>query len=61
MKNKFYEDKDSVEHKCCWNTAICIKVEKGKGRCYSDEKLVLECNNKDVEFILNALNHETSA
>ena len=54
--HKYYENKDAVEHSCCWDTAIFIEVEEGQGTYFGNQKMILECNDEDVNFILKALN-----
>ena len=54
--HKYYENKDAVEHSCCWDTAIFSEVEEGQGIYFGNQKMILECNDEDVNFILKALN-----
>jgi len=54
--SNLYIDNTKVEHGCCWNTAICQKVEKGKGNYGEDWRLVAECNSETAEFIIKAIN-----
>ena len=54
---KFYENELMCEHKCCYDTAIVYKTNKGEGKYWKDEIVFLECRWEDVEYILAALNN----
>ena len=56
MTNPFYIDDASVEHACCWDTAVVQKCEPGKGMYGGDVALICECNEEQAQFICDALN-----
>ena len=49
-------DASFVEHRCCWDSAIVVDCEPGKGNYGKNVSMICECMAEDAEFIMNALN-----
>lgn len=49
-------DASFVEHRCCWDSAIVVDCEPGKGNYGKNVLMICECMAEDAEFIMNALN-----
>lgn len=54
---KYRIDNEYLEHSCCWDTAIIYDCKENKGIYGSNIELLCECDSKNAQFILNALNN----
>jgi hypothetical protein len=50
-------DSSYVKHRCCWDTAVVLDCEEGKGDLGTNKLAVCDCYEEDAQFIADALNH----
>lgn len=57
--DKYFIDNSHVEHRCCWNAAICIDTMDNCGpQGVRGVNVVAECREEHTQIICDALNAE---